>query len=170
MEPTEIKKDPVIEKCPYCRSDRFTVDWSVRDVRSDPVLLRERYICEDCGKRFAQEWVSEGWKMTHSPSGELKEGRNYLEKCVECGCEDLEIRHGGVCLTTFDENYRCEKCGAEHVQGWRAVGWSEIDKAPEHNITVIDHERPTIEKDEDEVRYSMDSSPLTGDLPIEETI
>ena len=160
MEPTEIKAEKVLEKCPYCRSERFKVDWSVRDVRSDPVSLRERYVCDDCGKRFAQEWQADGWKMTHSPGGELMSGRNFLEKCVECGCEDLEVQHGGVCLSTFDEKYRCEKCGAEHVQGWRAVGWSEIDRAPEFNVNVLPHDRPTIRTDEDVGRYSVEGGPV----------
>jgi transposase-like protein len=170
MEPTEIKQELVIAKCPYCRSERFTVDWSVRDVRSDPVSLRERYVCDDCGKRFAQEWLADGWKMTHSLSGELRSGRNYLEKCVECGCEELEVQHGGVCLSTFDEKYRCEKCGAEHVQGWRAVGWTEISDMPEANIKVLPHERALIEDDESAEEYGIDKPLLTGDLPTEELI
>jgi len=59
-------------ECPFCGGKAFTVDWSAMDRRSEPYTLRERYACNDCGKRMIQSYAYGGWK------GNQGSGEGYL--------------------------------------------------------------------------------------------
>jgi DNA-directed RNA polymerase subunit RPC12/RpoP len=132
-------------ECPFCGGKAFTVDWSAMDRRSEPYTLRERYACNDCGKRMIQSYAYGGWK------GNQGSGEGYLKKCPDCGKGELDVSYGEFeeLSGNLEEDLRCSSCGSKYLFVWKPVSWAPEEEKNKASVNVIDHERHIIESDED---------------------